>query len=118
MDGGSIPPTSTLEGLLEQWTWSTRLVGPPSRTPYEGRLPPWGPAPRHVLGGRRGVRFAVFKPVLSVLDGVERCERLVQLVAGDLVVLDVEGVEQGLVEQPALLVVAPAVELLWIPEQV
>lgn len=51
------------------------------------------------------------------MDGVEAGERLVELVAGDLVVVDVELEEDRLVEQAALFVVAAAVELLGAGQQ-
>ena len=44
-------------------------------------------------------------------------ERLAQLVPGDLVVVDVEALEHGLVEQSALLVVAAPVQLLRILQE-
>ncbi|MEU6564175.1 hypothetical protein [Nocardia nova] len=50
----------------------------------------------------------------GVLDRVETVEWFVETVVGDLVVVDVEGAEDGLVEHPALVVVASAVELLWV----
>ncbi|WP_328404850.1 hypothetical protein [Nocardia sp. NBC_00403] len=51
-----------------------------------------------------------------VLDGVEAAEWLSKAVVGDLLVVDVEGVEDGLVEHPTLLVVASAIELLGVFE--
>ncbi|MFF0493368.1 hypothetical protein ACWDSJ_32760 [Nocardia sp. NPDC003482] len=50
------------------------------------------------------------------LDRVETVERFVETVVGDLFVLNVEGAEDGLVEHPALVVVASAVELLGVLE--
>jgi hypothetical protein len=46
------------------------------------------------------------------LDGLELGERLAQLVAGDLIMVDEKFVEDGLVEQAALLLGAAPVELL------
>ncbi|HUY44599.1 MAG TPA: hypothetical protein VMV92_02570 [Streptosporangiaceae bacterium] len=48
---------------------------------------------------------------------MEGCERLAEFVSGDLVVVDVEALEHGLVEQSALLVVAAPVELLRILQE-
>ncbi|MGQ0840718.1 hypothetical protein [Actinokineospora sp.] len=52
--------------------------------------------------------------MMALLDGVKLGERLTQLVIGDAVVLHVQAVEEGLVEQASLLVVTSAVEGLWI----
>ena len=46
------------------------------------------------------------------MNSVELSEGLFEVVAGDLIVLDVEPVEDGLVEQTALVVVTAAVERL------
>ncbi len=48
---------------------------------------------------------------------MEGRERLAEFVLGDLVVVDVEALEHGLVEQSALLVVAAPVELLRILQE-
>jgi len=50
--------------------------------------------------------------VTAGLNSVELSEGLFEVVAGDLIVLDVEPVEDGLVEQTALVVVTAAVERL------
>ncbi|OLT44095.1 hypothetical protein BJF85_20520 [Saccharomonospora sp. CUA-673] len=54
---------------------------------------------------------------MFVLEGVERAERPLEIVAGDLVVLDVETSEDGLVEQAPLLFITPSVELLRVFEE-
>ncbi|WP_211265161.1 hypothetical protein [Actinacidiphila oryziradicis] len=48
---------------------------------------------------------------------MELGEGLVEVVVGDLVVFDAEGVEDRLAEQTALVIVAAAVELLWVLQQ-
>ncbi|WP_328400894.1 hypothetical protein [Nocardia sp. NBC_00403] len=54
--------------------------------------------------------------ILCALDGVETTEWFAEVVVGDLLVVDVEGVEDGLVEHLALFVVASAILLLGIFE--
>jgi hypothetical protein len=51
-----------------------------------------------------------------VLDGVESAEWVVEVVAGDVVVVDVAAVEDRLAEHAALVVVAAAVQLLGVLE--
>ena len=55
--------------------------------------------------------------MLAGLDGVQASEGLFEVVGGDLVVLDVEPVEDGLVEQTALLVVAAVVQRVGVLQQ-
>jgi hypothetical protein len=52
----------------------------------------------------------------GVLDGVESAEWVVEVVAGDVVVVDVAAVEDRLAEHAALVVVAAAVQLLGVLE--
>jgi hypothetical protein len=51
------------------------------------------------------------------MDGMQGRERLAQFVPGDLVFIEVQPVEDGLVEQPLLVLVAAAVERLGVLEQ-
>ncbi|MGW2120166.1 hypothetical protein [Streptomyces sp. NPDC001758] len=48
---------------------------------------------------------------------MESGERLLEVVLGDLVFVDVEAVEDRLVEQAALFVVTAEVQLLWVLQQ-
>jgi hypothetical protein len=75
-----------------------------------GHLGVWGG-----FGGRDSVRAV--SGGLSGVDGVESSERLAQLVPRDLIVVEVEPVEDGLVEEPLLLVVAAPIEVLGVFEQ-
>lgn len=51
------------------------------------------------------------------MDGAETGERFLQLVVDDVVLLDVEPGEEGLIEEPALSVAAAAVEVMGVGEQ-
>ncbi|MBB1152458.1 hypothetical protein [Amycolatopsis dendrobii] len=48
---------------------------------------------------------------------MQRGERFLPVVVGDVFILDEDVLEERLVEQPSLLVVAAPVQLLWIVEQ-
>ncbi|HXN38669.1 MAG TPA: hypothetical protein VN892_11565 [Solirubrobacteraceae bacterium] len=48
----------------------------------------------------------------GVVQGAERCERLGQLGVGDGFIADEQGVEDGLVDEPADLIVGAVVELV------
>ncbi|HEX7661633.1 MAG TPA: hypothetical protein VF444_19340 [Pseudonocardiaceae bacterium] len=52
-----------------------------------------------------------------MLESVECREGLFEVVSADLVVVDVDRLEQRLVEEPALFVVAAQVELLGVFQQ-
>src|SRR5690606_3603923 len=98
---GSIPLSSTLEGLLEH-----RAV---SRS---------GDGPDGVLGrGSTGVRLVARGELASAVGGVEARKRPLELVVGDSLSLDVDGVEDRLVEQAPLLLVAASVQLAGILQQ-
>jgi hypothetical protein len=69
------------------------------------------------VGGCSWVGLVRLFELAAGLDGVEPGEGFVQVVAADLVVVDVDPFEDCLVEQSALLVVAAAVQLLGVLQQ-
>jgi hypothetical protein len=63
------------------------------------------------------IGLVVSAGTVAVLDSPEAGERLLELVTGDLVLLDVERLEDGLIQQSPLIIVTAPVERLGVFQQ-